>query len=58
MGLKPFPATLKAETPSREWKEINNLQMFETLGLTRLMPIRAKSISLSAFEAKMVSVFV
>ena len=58
MGLKPFPAPLKAETPSREWKEIDNLKMSETLGITRLMPIRAKSISLSEFEAILASVFV
>lgn len=49
VGLKPFPAPLKAETPSREWKEIDNLKMSQTLGITRLMPIRAKSISLSGF---------
>jgi hypothetical protein len=35
VGLKPFPAPLKAETPSREWKEIDNLKMSETLGRTR-----------------------
>jgi hypothetical protein len=58
VGLKHFPAPLKAETPSREWKEIDNLKMSETLGITRLMPRRAKSISLSGFEAKMASVFV
>ena len=58
MGLKPFPAPLKAENPSREWKEIDNLKMSETLGITRLMPIRAKSISLSEFEAILASVFV
>ncbi len=58
MGLKPFPVPLKAETPSREWKEIDNLKMSETLGITRLIPIRAKSISLSELEAKMASVFV
>jgi hypothetical protein len=58
VGLKPFPAPLKAETPSREWKEIDNLKMSETLGITRLMPIRAKSISLSAFEANLAAVFV
>jgi len=56
--LKPFPAPLKAETPSREWKEIDNLKMSETLGIARLMPILSQSISLSAFEAKMASVFV
>jgi hypothetical protein len=53
VGLKHFPVPLKAETPSREWKEIDNLKMSETLGITKLMPIRLKSISLSAFEAKM-----
>lgn len=58
VGLKPFPAPLKAETPSREWKEIDNLQMSETLGITRLMPLISQSISLSAFEAKRASVFV
>jgi hypothetical protein len=58
VGLKHFPAPLKAETPFREWKEIDNLKMSETLGITRFMPIRAKSISLSAFEAKRASVFV
>jgi hypothetical protein len=58
VGLKHFPAPLKAETPSREWKEIDNLKMSETLGITRFMPIRAKSISLSGFEAKRASVFV
>ena len=47
--LQPFPAPLKAETPFREWKEIDNLKRSETLGITRLMPIRAKSISLSGF---------
>jgi hypothetical protein len=35
VGLKPFRAPLKAETPSREWKEIDNLKMSETLGITR-----------------------
>jgi len=49
VGLKPFPAPLKAETPSREWKEIDNLKMSQTLGITRLMPILSKSISLSGF---------
>jgi hypothetical protein len=49
VGLKPFSAPLKAETPSREWKEIDNLKMAETVGITRLMPIRAKSISRSGF---------
>ncbi|MEG5064314.1 hypothetical protein QUB33_11885 [Microcoleus sp. B3-A4] len=58
VGLKPFLASLKAETPSREWKEIDNLKMPQTLGITRLMPVLSKSISLSAFEAKMASVFV
>jgi hypothetical protein len=58
VGLKHFPAPLKAETPSREWKEIDNLKRSETLGITRLMPILSKSISLSGFEAKMASVFV
>jgi hypothetical protein len=53
VGLKHFPAPLKAENPSREWKEIDNLKMSESLGITRLMPILSKSISLSAFEAKM-----
>jgi hypothetical protein len=49
VGLKHFPAPLKAETPSREWKEIDNLKMPETLGITRLIPILSKSISLSGF---------
>jgi hypothetical protein len=58
VGLKHFPAPLKAETPSREGKEIDNLKMSETLGITRLMPMLSKSISLSGFESKMASVFV
>jgi len=58
VGLKHFPAHLKGETPSREWKEIDNLKMSENLGITRLKPLLAKSISLSGFEAKMASVFV
>ncbi|MEG4294389.1 hypothetical protein Q5692_36810 [Microcoleus sp. C2C3] len=37
VGLKHFPAPLKAETPSREWKEIDNLKMSETLCITRFM---------------------
>jgi hypothetical protein len=49
VGLKPFPAPLKAETPFREWKEIDKLKMSETLGITRLMPFLSKSISLSGF---------
>jgi hypothetical protein len=49
VGLKHFPAPLKAETPSREVKEIDNLKMSETLGITRLMPILSQSISLSGF---------
>jgi hypothetical protein len=49
VALKHFPAPLKAETPSREWKEIENLKRSETLGITRLMPILYKSISLSGF---------
>lgn len=53
MELKPFPTPLKAENPSKEWKEIDNLKMSETLGISRLMPLQAKSISLYAFEAKM-----
>jgi hypothetical protein len=57
VGLKHFPAPLKGETLSREWKETDNLKMSQTLGITRLMPIRAKSISLSAFEGKRASVF-
>ena len=40
VGLKPFPAPLKAEIPSREWKEIDNLKMSETLGMTRFMFLR------------------
>jgi hypothetical protein len=35
VGLKHFPAALKAETPSREWKEIDNLKMSQTLGIAR-----------------------
>jgi len=58
VGLKHFPAPLKAETPSKEWKEIDNLKMSETLGITRLMPILSKSISLSGFEANLAAVFV
>jgi hypothetical protein len=58
VGLKHFPAPLKAETPSREWKEIDHLKMSEILGITRLMSLQAKSISLSGFESKMASVFV
>jgi hypothetical protein len=58
VGLKHFPAPLKAETHSREWKETDNLKMSETLGITRLMSLLSQSISLSAFEAKMASVFV
>jgi hypothetical protein len=49
VGLKHFPAPLKAETPFREWKEIDHLKMSETLGITRLIPILSKSISLSGF---------
>jgi hypothetical protein len=49
VGLKHFPASLKAETPSREWKEIDTLKMSETPGITRLMPILSKSIFLSGF---------
>jgi hypothetical protein len=49
VGLKPFPAALKAETPFRERKEIDNLKMSETLGINRLIPILSKSISLSGF---------
>jgi hypothetical protein len=56
--LKHFPAPLKAETPSREWKETDRLKRSETLGITRLMSLQAKSISLSGFESKMASVFV
>ena len=58
VGLKHLPAVLKAETPSREWKEIERLKMSETLGITTFMTLRSQSISLSAFEAKMASVFV
>ena len=58
MGIKHFPAPLKAEIPSREWKEIDNLKMSETLGITRFMSLETQSISLSAFEAKRASVFV
>jgi hypothetical protein len=58
VGLKHFPAPLKAETPSREWKEIDNLKMSQTFGITRFMSLRSQSISLSGFEAKMASVFV
>jgi hypothetical protein len=49
VGLKHFPAPLKAETPSREWKEIDSLKMSETLGTTRLISLISKSISLSGF---------
>jgi hypothetical protein len=42
VGLKHFPAPLKAETPFREWKEIDNLKMSETLGITRFMPFELK----------------
>jgi hypothetical protein len=56
--IKHFPAPLKAETPSREWKEIDNLKRSETLGITRLNPIRAKRISLSGFEANLAAFFV
>jgi len=58
VGIKHFPAPLKAEIPSREWKEIDNLKMSETLGITRFMSLETQSISLSAFEAKRASVFV
>jgi len=53
VGLKPFPVPLKGETPSREWKEIDNLKMSENFGITRFMSLQAKIISLSGFEAKM-----
>jgi hypothetical protein len=58
VGIKHFPTPLKAETPSREWKEIDNLKRSQTLGITRLMSLLSQSISLSGFEAKMASVFV
>jgi len=58
VGLKHFPAPLKAETPSREWKEIDNLKMSQTLGITRFMSLRSPSISLSGFEANLAAVFV
>ena len=56
--LRHFLAPLGAENPSEQGKEVNNLKMPETLVNTRFMPIRAKRLSLSRFEAIFDSVFV
>jgi hypothetical protein len=57
--LKHFLARLGDPKPPRsQWKEVDDLKMPETLGITRFMPIRAKSLSLSRFEAILAAVFV
>jgi hypothetical protein len=45
MGLKHFLASLGAQTPSSQGKEVYDLKMPKTLGITKFMPIRAKSLS-------------
>ncbi|GET35313.1 hypothetical protein MiSe_00550 [Microseira wollei NIES-4236] len=58
MGLRYFFATKGAENLSGSAKEVDALKMPETLVSTKFMPIRAKSLSLSRFEAILTSFFV
>ncbi len=58
MGLRHFLAPKGAENVSYQGKEVDDLKMPETLVNTRFIPIRAKNLSLSRFEAIFASVFV
>jgi hypothetical protein len=58
VGLRHFLAPKVAENPSEQWKEVDDLKMLETFVNTRFMPIRAKSLFLSRFEAILTSFFV
>jgi hypothetical protein len=57
MGLRHFLAPKGVENVSSQGKEVDALKMPETLVNTRSMLIRAKSLSLSIFEAIFGSVF-
>lgn len=57
-GLRHFSAPKGAENPLQQVKEVDGLKMPETLVNTRFIPIRAKSISPSRFEAIFASFFV
>jgi hypothetical protein len=56
--LRHFLAPKGAENLSEQGKEVDDEKMLETLVNTRFMLIRAKTLSLSRFEAIFVSVFV
>ena len=58
MGIKHFLARLEAQTPSSQGKEVYDLKMPKTFGITKFMPIRAKSLSRFGLEAILASVFV
>lgn len=57
-GLRHFLAPKGAENPSEQGKEVNNRKRPETLVNTRFLPILAKSLSISRFEAILTGVFV
>jgi hypothetical protein len=58
MGLRQFLAPKGAKNGSSQGKEGDDLKMPETLVNTRFIPIRAKNLSISRFEAIFASVFV
>jgi len=58
MGIKHFLASLAAQTPSSQGKEVYDLKMPQTLGINKFMPSRAKSLSRFGLEAILASVFV
>ncbi len=56
-GIKHFLAPLRAETLSSQGKEVYDIKMPKTLGITKFKPIRAKSLSRFWFEAILAAVF-
>lgn len=58
VGLRHFLAPKWAESASQQEEKVDDSKMPETLVNTRFMPIQAKSISPSRFEAIFTSVFV
>ncbi|MEG4345203.1 hypothetical protein QUB70_18300 [Microcoleus sp. A003_D6] len=57
-GLRHFILTKAAENLSGQRKQVDDLKTPETFVTARFMPIRAKSLSMSGFEAIFASVFV
>ena len=58
VGLRDFLAPKGGENHSEQGKEVDDLKMPGTLVNTRFMPIGAKSLSLSRFEAILTSFLV